>query len=132
MRHKKQATRLLCQLSPSSEDRERERAERSQREGREQTERRQREGKERQRYARGKEATNQREREPQKSFRCERRNARFALVDATPKRLPQLNKLPAPRPPVASRQISSPCSPLFLSLYSLLLPLWSCVVGVRN
>lgn len=52
------------------------------REGRDRTERRQREGKEKQRYARGKEATNQREREPQKSFRCERRNARFALVDA--------------------------------------------------
>lgn len=39
MRHKKQATRLLCQLSPSSEDRERERAERSQREDRERAKR---------------------------------------------------------------------------------------------
>lgn len=47
---------------------------RRQREGREKTEK--------QRFARGKELANQREREPQKSFRCERRNARFALVDA--------------------------------------------------
>lgn len=39
MRHKKQATRLLCQLSASSEDRERE--------GREKTERGQRTGRER-------------------------------------------------------------------------------------
>lgn len=136
MRHKKQATRLLCQLSPSSEDRERERAERSQREGREKTESRQREGKEKQSYARGKEATNQREREPQKSFRCERRNARFALVDAQEAAaIEQIACLQA-----ASRQPSDkqpllppapPCSSLS-TLYSCLCGrvLWACATDI--
>lgn len=96
--------------------------------------RRQREGSEKtesgQRYARGREAANLREREPQKPFRCERRNARFALVDA--QEAAAIEQIACPQ--AASRQPSDK-QPLFSSSSTLKSSpcgrvLWACATDI--
>lgn len=91
--------------------------------------RRQREGRGKE-SARGREAENLREREPQKSFRCERRNARFALVDA--QEAAAIEQIACPQ--AASRQPSDK-QPLLSSSSSLQScpcgrVLWACATDI--